>query len=65
MKKILLQKKTYKQIDEVLIGRENEDIVTRKRTISYHEAGHCLMGYILKYTDSLLRLVLFLEARQR
>ena len=41
-------------IDEVMIGREKRErvlsIEERKR-VSYHEAGHCLMGYILKYTE--------------
>ena len=43
-----------KAIDEVLIGREKRERVLslEERTrVSFHEAGHCLMGYILKYTQ--------------
>ena len=43
-----------KAIDEVIIGREKrERMMTRKERarVSYHEAGHCLMGYLLKHTE--------------
>ena len=38
-------------IDEVMIGREKrERMMTdeEKERVSYHEAGHAFMGYILK-----------------
>jgi len=41
-------------IDEVLIGREKRERILspeERERVSYHEAGHCLMGYILKHTD--------------
>ena len=41
-------------IDEVMIGREKRERMMTKeeRTrVSYHEAGHCLMGYLLKHTE--------------
>ena len=41
-------------IDEVMIGREKRERLLSKEErerVSYHEAGHCIMGYILKYMD--------------
>ena len=41
-------------IDEIMIGREKrERILTKEELtrVSHHEAGHCLMGYILKHTE--------------
>ena len=41
-------------IDEVMIGREKrERMMTpeERKRVSYHEAGHCLMGFILKHTE--------------
>ena len=41
-------------IDEVMIGREKRERVLsleERKRVSYHEAGHCLMGYILKHTE--------------
>lgn len=41
-------------IDEVMIGREKrERIMTKEELarVAHHEAGHCLMGYMLKYTE--------------
>ena len=41
-------------IDEVMIGREKRErllsLEERKR-VSYHEAGHCIMGYVLKHVE--------------
>ena len=50
----LTEKDIQKAIDEVIIGREKrERMLTKKERerVSYHEAGHCLMGYLLKYTE--------------
>ena len=41
-------------IDEVIIGREKRERILSKEElirVSHHEAGHCLMGYLLKYTE--------------
>jgi ATP-dependent metalloprotease FtsH len=41
-------------IDEVMIGREKRErmMTTEERErVSYHEAGHCLMGFLLKHTE--------------
>jgi len=38
-------------IDEVMIGREKRERMMTKderETVSHHEAGHALMGYLLK-----------------
>jgi len=43
-----------KAIDEVIIGREKrERMMTpeERERVSYHEAGHCLIGYLLKHTE--------------
>jgi len=39
-------------IDEVMIGREKRErtmSIDERKRVSFHEAGHALMGYILKY----------------
>ena len=28
---------------------------TEKKVVAYHESGHALVGWLLKYTDALLR----------
>ena len=41
-------------IDEVMIGREKRERTLspeERKRVSYHEAGHCLMGYLLKHTE--------------
>jgi ATP-dependent metalloprotease FtsH len=41
-------------IDEVMIGREKRErtmTLEERKRVSYHEAGHCLMGYLLKHTE--------------
>jgi len=41
-------------IDEVMIGREKRErilCIDDRQRVSYHEAGHCIMGYILKHVD--------------
>ena len=41
-------------IDEVMIGREKRERMMSKderERVSYHEAGHCLMGFLLKHTE--------------
>ena len=41
-------------IDEVMIGREKRERIMspeERKRVSYHEAGHCLIGFILKYTE--------------
>tara|TARA_B110001454_G_scaffold218027_1_gene244829 strand:+ start:776 stop:2269 length:1494 start_codon:yes stop_codon:yes gene_type:complete len=41
-------------IDEILIGREKRERTMTKeerKRVSHHEAGHCLMGYLLKHTE--------------
>jgi ATP-dependent metalloprotease FtsH len=41
-------------IDEVMIGREKRERTMtpeERKRVSYHEAGHCLMGYLLKHTE--------------
>jgi ATP-dependent metalloprotease FtsH len=43
-----------KAIDEVMIGREKPErrmSEEERRRVSYHEAGHAIMSYILKYTN--------------
>ena len=43
-----------KAIDEVMIGREKRERTLSKEEltrVSHHEAGHCLMGYLLKHTE--------------
>ena len=43
-----------KAIDEVMIGREKPErkmSEDERRRVSYHEAGHAIMSYILKYTN--------------
>ena len=50
----LTEKDIQTAIDEVMIGREKrERMLTREELtrVSHHEAGHCLMGYLLKHTD--------------
>ena len=53
-KNTVTEKDIQTAIDEVLIGREKrERILTpeERERVSYHEAGHCLMGYMLQHTD--------------
>ena len=41
-------------IDEVMIGREKRERILNleeRRRVSYHEAGHCIMGYVLKHVE--------------
>mgnify|MGYP001234457482 CR=1 FL=1 len=41
-------------IDEVMIGREKRERILsleERKRVSYHEAGHCIMGYILKHVE--------------
>lgn len=41
-------------IDEVMIGREKRERTLspeERKRVSYHEAGHCLMGFLLKHTE--------------
>ena len=41
-------------IDEVMIGREKRERLLspeERKRVSYHEAGHCIMGYILKHVE--------------
>ena len=43
-----------KAIDEIIIGREKRERMMspkERERVSYHEAGHCLMGYLLKHTE--------------
>ena len=50
----LTENDIQKAIDEVIIGREKrERMMTpdERKRVSYHEAGHCLMGYLLKHTE--------------
>ena len=52
--KELTENDIQKAIDEVIIGREKrERMMTpeERKRVSYHEAGHCLMGYLLKHTE--------------
>jgi len=53
-KNIVTEKDIQTAIDEVLIGREKRERILspeERERVSYHEAGHCLMGYILKHTN--------------
>ena len=50
----LKEKDIQTAIDEILIGREKRERTMTKeerKRVSYHEAGHCLMGYLLKHTE--------------
>ena len=50
----LKEKHIQTAIDEILIGREKRERTMTKeerKRVSYHEAGHCLMGYLLKHTE--------------
>jgi len=41
-------------IDEVMIGREKRErmmTTEERKRVSYHEAGHCLLGFLLKHTE--------------
>ena len=41
-------------IDEVMIGREKRERILsakERERVSYHEAGHCIMGFVLKYVS--------------
>ena len=41
-------------IDEVMIGREKRERILsleERKRVSYHEAGHCIMGYVLKHVE--------------
>lgn len=52
--KKLTEDDIQKAIDEIIIGREKrERMMTQeeRKRVSYHEAGHCLMGYLLKHTE--------------
>ena len=52
--KIISIKNLEQSIDEVIIGREKRERILSKKElkrVSYHEAGHCLMGFILKHSD--------------
>jgi len=52
--KELTEDDIQKAIDEVIIGREKRERMMTKEErerVSYHEAGHCLMGYLLKHTE--------------
>lgn len=51
---VLLEKDIQIAIDEVMIGREKrERMMTgdERKRVSHHEAGHALMGYILKDSE--------------
>ena len=51
---VLLEKDIQMAIDEVMIGREKrERMMTEdeRKRVSHHEAGHALMGYILKDSE--------------
>jgi len=51
---VVKEKDIQKAIDEVMIGREKRERILSKEErerVSHHEAGHCIMGYILKYVD--------------
>ena len=53
-KNTLKEKDIQEAIDEVMIGREKrERMMTpeERERVSYHEAGHCLMGFLLKHTE--------------
>ena len=50
----ITEENIQKAIDEVIIGREKRERMLSRRErerVSYHEAGHCLMGYVLKHTE--------------
>ena len=54
IKNTLTENNIQNAIDEVMIGREKRERILsfeERKRVSYHEAGHCLMGYILKYTE--------------
>ena len=37
---------------------------TEKKVVAYHESGHALVGWMLKYTDALLRVSLLSVSSQ-
>ena len=51
---LLLDKDIQIAIDEVMIGREKRERMlsdVERERVAYHEAGHALMGYILKNSE--------------
>ena len=53
-KNTVTEKDIQTAIDEVLIGREKRERILspeERERVSYHEAGHCLMGYMLHHTE--------------
>ena len=53
-KNTLTESNIQNAIDEVMIGREKRERILsfkERKRVSYHEAGHCLMGFILKHTE--------------
>jgi len=49
--KLILEKDIQEAIDEIMIGREKRERMMTKLErdrVSHHEAGHALMGYLLK-----------------
>ena len=50
----ITEKDIQTAIDEVMIGREKRERImslTERERVSHHEAGHCIMGYILKHVS--------------
>jgi cell division protease FtsH len=50
----LTEKDIQIAIDEVMIGREKRERMMNKKErerVAHHEAGHALMGYLLKHTE--------------
>ena len=50
----LLESDIQTAIDEVMIGREKRERTMSRRElerVAHHEAGHALMGYLLKHTE--------------
>jgi ATP-dependent Zn protease len=45
-------------IERVIAGPEKKTNVlspVEKKVVAYHESGHALVGWMLKYTDALLK----------
>ena len=56
--------KNFEQaIERVVAGLEKKSNVLQpeeKRTVAYHEAGHAVAGWFLKYADPLLKVRVFI-----
>lgn len=58
LKKVVDRADFEAALERVIGGAEKRSSVlspAEKQTVAYHEAGHCLVGWLLEHTDALLR----------